>query len=205
MVSLGFAILSGVGIGSCVASRPVHYYTLQPATPSASQARPDGLVIVVGSFLTPESLQDGRIRYRRGANEAGSYEYHRWTERPGDIVRNTLVRVLRSSGKYQRVTESSSAAVGDYLLRGKLYEFDELDNASIQTRISLQVELVDRRSNHNVWDRFVEREEPVQSKTVAAVVQSLERNLQSVLVEVTMELDRFLETRRRGSGADQRQ
>ena len=38
-------------------------------------------------------------------------------------MRLSLVRALRASGKYRRVMEASSSAVGDYLLRGKLYEF----------------------------------------------------------------------------------
>ena len=88
--------------------------------------------------------------------------------------------------------ESSSSANGDYLVRGKLYEFDEVDNASIQTKVSLQVELVDRKTNRNVWDRVVEREEPVSSKSVTDVVQSLDRNLQHVVSETAAEIDKFL-------------
>jgi len=192
MLSICLLIAGGLVCASCVATRPVHYYTIEPASPPANHGRPDGLILVVGNIATPEALQDGRIRYRSGSNEAGAYEYHRWTERPGSMVRNSLVRALRASGKYQRVLESSSAATGDYLLRGKLYDFGEVDNASVQTKISLQVELVDRKTNRNVWDRHVEREEPVGSKSVADVVQSLDRNLQHVVSETTAEIDKFL-------------
>jgi len=186
------AICLAIAGASCVATRPVHYYTIQPASPPANQGKPDGLILLVGNIATPETLQDGRIRYRNGSNAAGAYEYHRWTEQPGSMVRNSLVRVLRASGKYQRVLESSSSADGDYLVRGKLYEFGEVDNASIQTKVSLQVELVDRKTNRNVWDRVVEREEPVSSKSVADEVQSLDRNLQHVVGETAAEIDKFL-------------
>ena len=182
---------------SCVATRPVHYYTIEPASPPANQGKPDGFILLVGNIATPEALQDGRIRYRAWSNDSGAYEYHRWTERPGSMVRNALVRGLRDSGKYQRVLESSStSATGDYLLRGKLYEFGEVDGASVQTKISLQVELVDRKTNRNVWDRLVEREEPVSSKNVADVVQSLDRHLQRVVSDTAAEIDRFLTARR---------
>jgi ABC-type uncharacterized transport system auxiliary subunit len=187
--------LAMVGAG-CVATRPVHYYTIEPtiepALPPANQGKPDGLILLVGNIATPEILQDGRIRYRTGSNEAGAYEYHRWTERPGSMVRNSLVRALRASGKYRRVLESSSSADGDYLVRGKLYEFGEVDNASIQTRISMQVELVDRKTNRNVWDLLVQRVEPVGSQSVPEVVQSLDRNLQHVVTEAAAEIDKFL-------------
>src|ERR1700686_5142300 len=161
MISI-FLVIAGCLAGAgCVSSRPVHYYTIGTTVPPANQGKPDGLVLLVGNIATPEALQDGRIRYRTGSNEAGAYEYHRWTERPGSMVRNALIRALRDSGKYQRVLESGSSANGDYLLRGKLDEFGEVDEATIQSRISLHVELVDRKTNQNVWDRVLEREEPV--------------------------------------------
>jgi len=180
----------------CVATRPVHYYTLGPGGSAAPRSKPGGLILLVGNIATPEALQDGRIRYRTGSNEAGAYEYHRWTERPGSMVRNALIRALRDSGKYQRVLESGSSVNGDYLLRGKLEEFDEVDGASIQTKISLHVELVELKTNQNVWDHMLEREDPVSSKTVVEVVQSLDRNLQHVASDTAGEVDRFLTSRR---------
>ena len=198
-ISICLVMAGGLVAASCVATRPVHYYTLGPSAPPATQGKPDGLILLVGAIATPEALQDGRIRYRTGSNEAGAYEYHRWTERPGSMVRNALIRALRDSGKYQRVLESGSSANGDYLLRGKLNEFDEVDHASIQTKISLHVDLVDLKTNQNVWDHMVEREEPVNGKSVVEVVQSLDRNLQHVVSEAAGEIDKFLVSRRSGA------
>jgi len=189
-------MLGGLVCAGCVATRPVRYYSIQPASPPPNQGKTDGLVLLVGNIATPAALQDGRIRYRSGSNESGAYEYHRWTEQPGSMVRISLMRELRGSGKYQRVLESGSLVAGDYVLQGKLYEFGEVDGASIQTKISLQVELVDRKTNRNVWDHVVEREEPVGGKTVTDVVQSLDRNLHGVVSETAVEIDKFLATRR---------
>ena len=196
MTWICLVVAGGLAGTSCLATRPVHYYTIEPASPPVNQGRPDGLILLVGNIATPEALQDGRIRYRIGANQVGAYEYHRWTDQPGSMVRNSLMRALRASGKYQRVLESSSSASGDYLVTGKLYEFDEVDSASIQTKISLQVDLVDRKTNRNVWDRLVDRDEPVSGKSVADVVQSLDRNLQHVVAETAAEIDKFLAAQR---------
>jgi cholesterol transport system auxiliary component len=189
------AIAACLADTGCVSAKPVHYYTLGAPPPPANRGTPDGLILLVGSIATPEALQDGRIRYRVGSNEAGTYEFHRWTERPGSMVRNALMHELRGSGKYQRVLESGSATNGDYLLRGKLDEFDEVDRASVQTRISLHVELVDRKTHQNVWDYTIEREEPVGGKSVVDVVQSLDRNLQHVVSETAREIDKSLAAR----------
>ena len=40
-------------------------------------------------------------------------------------------RALRATGNYQRVLEAGSAVNGDYLLRGKLHEFGEVDGARL--------------------------------------------------------------------------
>ena len=192
-----FLVIAACIAGSgCVSTKPPHYYTLGPAPSPANLGKPDGLILLVGNIATPEALQDGRIRYRTGSNEAGAYEYHRWAERPGLMVRDALVRAIRDSVKYRRVLESGSLANGDYLLRGKLDEFDEVDRASIQTKISLHVELLDRKTNQNVWDHIAEREEPVNGKSVGDVVQSLDRNLQHVVSETAGAVDNFLAARR---------
>jgi ABC-type uncharacterized transport system auxiliary subunit len=192
MIAICLVLGAALASVSCVSTRPFHYYTIQPVSPPIHEAKPDGLVLLMGAIVTPEALQDGRIRYRTGSNEAGAYEYHRWTERPGSMVRDSLVRALRASGKYQRVLESSSSSTADYLVRGQLHEFGEVDGASIQTKISLRVDLVDRKTNRDVWDHVAEREEPVSGKTVADVVQSLDRNLQHVVGETAAEIDKFL-------------
>ena len=191
-ISIGLIATACLLAVNCASTHPVHFYTLGSATPAVHQGNPDGVTILVGTIATPEALQDGRIRYRAGANEVGAYEYHRWMEQPGAMVRVSLVRALRSSGKYHRVLESSSSAIGDYFIRGRLYEFGEVDSPAIQTRISLQLELVDRKTNHSVWDRLLEREEPASGKSIKEVVESMDRNLRQVVSEAAAEIDKFL-------------
>ena len=183
------ACLLGAG---CARTLAVHYYTLEPAPAPFTSGKPDGFTILVGNITTPEALQDDRISYRGGGHEVGGYEYHRWVERPGAMVRVALMRALRSSGKYRRVMESASSTVGDYLIRGRLYEFDEVDSPAIQTRIWLHLDLVDLRTNLSVWDRVFERTEPASGKSIEDVVASMDRNLQQVVSEAAAETDKFL-------------
>src|SRR5438270_256891 len=134
MISIFLLTAGCVTQSACVSSRPVHYYALQTAPPPANQSKPDGLVLLVGNVSTPEVLQDSRIRYRSGSNEAGAYEYHRWTERPGSMVRDALIRALREAGKYQRVMESGSSVNGDCLVRSHRCVSYVVVTASTQTQ-----------------------------------------------------------------------
>ena len=181
-------LMMAVVLVSCVPSRPIHYYTLAPTAGSTAAENADGPTMLVAHLEAPESLQDERIRYRAGTHEVGAYEFHRWTERPGAMVRDALVRALRASGKYRRVMESSSQASGDYVVRGKIQEFDEVDNPAIATRIALHLELIDNKNNREVWDRQYEREEPAGGKTMEEVVQSMDRNLQQVVGAATADI-----------------
>ena len=140
----------------------------------------------------PLELQDDRIHFRIGSNEVGAYQFHRWIDRPGTMVSESLVRALRASGKYRSVMEASSAAAGDYILRGRLNEFDEVDRETIQTSIWLQVDLVDMKTRQVVWGDLVRHQEPVESKSVPDVVASLDRNLQTVTKETVAALSRYL-------------
>ena len=184
-----------ISAAACVGGRPIHYYAINPPAASAAAPKPDGPALLIGRIATPEALQDGRIRYRSGSNEVGAYEYHRWTERPAAMVQDLLLRTLRASGKYLQVQEAYTAAAGDYLVLGKLYELEEIDNPSIRTRVSLRLEMLDRKTGVVVWNRHYDRDEPVEGKTIHEVVLSLERNLQQVITTATSGIDAFLSNR----------
>lgn len=177
---------------ACVANRPIHYYALNRPIMTDAPAKSDGLVLLVGRIAAPEALEDDRIRYRAGANEVGSYEYHRWVDRPGTMIRELLVRRLRASGRYRQVQEAPSSAAGDFLIRGELYEFSEVDDPGIATRISLELEVVADKSGLVVWSHDYKRDETVEGKTIEDVVSSLDHNLQQVLIESASGIETFL-------------
>jgi len=191
-VALAAGLLILTLLSACGKEHPIHYYAINRPPVTEAPAKANGPVLLVGRIVTPEPLQDVRIRYRSGGNEAGAYEYHRWTERPDAMVRDLLVQRLRATGHYAHVQETPGSAVGDYLIRGKLYEFSEVDNPGIQTRVSLQLEVVSRKTGLVVWSRTFNRNQPVQGKTINDVVSSLDHNLQQVIADSASAIDTFL-------------
>jgi ABC-type uncharacterized transport system auxiliary subunit len=179
MIRKSFIVAMLLFTSSCVPHR-VQYYQLstivKPVAPPQT-----GPVILVGRITTPQALQDGRIRYREGLNEVGAYEYHRWTDPPGILVKDSLIQVLRATGKFKAVQEAASSADGDYAVRGKLLDFSERDDNGITTRVSLDLELREVKTGRLVWNQVLTHDDPVQAKKVADVVQSLDRNLQVIL------------------------
>jgi len=181
---------------ACGAEHPVHYYTINYPATAASAMNAEGVVLLVGRIAAPEGLEDSRIRYRSGSNEVGAYEYHRWSERPATMVRDLLIQKLRASGKFRQVQESSSAAAGGYLIRGKLFDFSEIDRPGMLTRVSLQLDLLDRKTGLVLWDRQYNRDEPVNGHAMNDVVSSLDHNLQQVIADSASDIESFLSNRK---------
>jgi ABC-type uncharacterized transport system auxiliary subunit len=195
-------VLSGVcyafcclALSACAPTHRIQYYAINLPPAGAPVANPSGVTLVVGRIELAPALQDGRIRYRSGKTEVGGYENHRWSESPSVAVRDGLVRLLRASGKYQSVSPAGAAAGGDYLVRGKLHEFSEIDDPTLHTLVSLSLEVYDRKHSRIVWQREFNREEPVTGRQVSDVADSLDAATQALLGEAVAAINAGLAER----------
>src|ERR1700756_3343879 len=142
LISLLSLCLAGCGSG-----RPIRYYTSPVASAPTLATNAYPVSILVGDVAGPEIFQDTAIAYRIGTNEIGTYEYSRWMEPPVQLVQAQLTRTLRESGDYQSVAMVGSDSEGQYVIKGRLHDFEEVDSAtSIATLVSMEFELLDRKS-----------------------------------------------------------
>lgn len=191
-VRLTLAVLAVTAFCSCLGGRPIKYFTV--TIPAASQPAAHALpvTLVVGHISAPEILQDQPIVYRSGRNEIGAYQYHLWAEPPAQMIKTALIRRLQASGQYQAVTRLGGSTHGDYVLRGRLYDFEEVDSSgTITAKVSMDFELIDHATHKPVWNHFYSRTEPVQGKDISAVVAALDDNLQQGLAEVESGLNAY--------------
>jgi len=178
-------------VGGCGGGRPIRYYTVEvPPAPEPSTSK-NPVTLLIGRISSPEILQGEAIVYRSGPNEIGTYDYHHWAEPPVLMVKVSLIRRLRASGKYQSVAELGSSAQGDYVLQGRLYDFEEVDTGRMAALVSMEFELFDRRTRTTVWSRFYSHSEPVQGRQIPDVVAALDRNLAQGLTDVASGLDAY--------------
>jgi ABC-type uncharacterized transport system auxiliary subunit len=192
---------------ACAASgRPIKYYRIEVPTAAAPSPATGvfGVTLHIANIEAPAIMRDGRILYEVGANEVGTYEYHRWVETPDRMVQNALIRMLRSSGKYQSIDRFMTGAKSDYIVRGKIYEFAEIDKPEIYTRVSIEIELHETPSNRTVWSHVYSGEEKVDGKEMPNVVQSFDSNLNRRLSEIVAGIDEYFAGRRRASGTIER-
>jgi ABC-type uncharacterized transport system auxiliary subunit len=187
-------------VSGCVSSRPIKYYRIEIPAETATPVTPLAVSLQVGTIDVPPLMRDGRILYRVGAHEMGAYEYHRWIETPDRLVQNSLVRLLRSSGKYQSVDTQRGTARPDYILQGKVYEFGEIDKPEVYTRVSMEIELRDATNSRTVWSRVYTSEDAVDGKSIPDVVASLDQSLRRGLSEIITGLEQYLLVRTAGGG-----
>ena len=177
---------------ACGATRPIKYYQLEIPSPNPGTAR-DGFSVAlqVGNIESPPILRDGRILYQTGLHEVGAYEYHRWVETPDHVVQDSLVRLLRGSGRFQSVDTPRNSAKPDYIIQGKIYEFAEVDKPQVFARVSLEIELNDAKTGRTVWSRVYTNEESVEGKEIQDVVHSLDQNLGHGVTQIVAGLDQY--------------
>jgi ABC-type uncharacterized transport system auxiliary subunit len=175
----------------CGAPRPVKYYVID-ATPAASSSPAQiPVVLLVGRFTASHLYRDDRLIYGSGPVQLGTYEYDRWAEPPADMVQNLLIADLRASGQYRSVSRVSSSARGDYIVRGHLLAMYGVDKPELVARFSLQLELFDPASRATVWTQTYTHDEPVQGKTVANIVEALDRNISAGLQQLSAGITQY--------------
>ena len=186
MLSLG--ILNG-----CGAARPSKFYqlTLPSDKTRGTDPVPFPVTLLLGPITTSHLYRDDRIVYTSNGETMGTYEYQRWAEPPSEMISDVLLREIQESERYQHVYSLRSDSRGDYILRGRLYDFREIDGNGLSARVAFDFELRDSKTGTTVWNRSYSHDEPVNGRDVSAVVAAMDRNVQDGLSEVLSSLDQY--------------
>ena len=184
-------------LSGCGAARPSKFYQLTPPSNKTAGADPAlfPITLLLGPITTSHLYRDDHIVYTSNGEAMGTYEYQRWAEPPSEMISDVLLRELQESERYQHVYSLRSDSRGDYVLRGRLYDFREITGNGVAARVAFEFELRDSKTGATVWSRSYSHDEPVDGKDVSAVVASLNRNVQSGLSEVMGGLEQYFSTR----------
>jgi ABC-type uncharacterized transport system auxiliary subunit len=162
---------------SCAKPRPIKYY--QITYPASVPAAPEAIdtTLLVRSFEAPHLYLDDRIVYGYDSPEMGTYEDQRWAEPPVEMLRDSIVRGLLSTGRFKAVYIARGDMSGRYILSGHLYDFKELDGTTISARLGFEARLWDRKSRALLWSYSYSYDEPAAEKSVSAVAAAMDKNV----------------------------
>lgn len=191
-LGISSAVLAVVLLSGCAKPRAIKYYQITyPSNISVSQDMID-IMLLVRSFEASHLYLDDRIVYGYDSPEMGTYEDERWAEPPVEMLRDAIVRGLRSSGMFKGgVYIARSDLGGRYLLSGHLYDFRELDAAAISARLAFEARLWDRKTRTLVWSHSYSYDEPAAEKSVSAVAVAMDRNVQRSVQAIAADLTEY--------------
>ncbi|MGA8037281.1 MAG: ABC-type transport auxiliary lipoprotein family protein [Candidatus Acidiferrales bacterium] len=188
----GLAILLALFVAGCGAPRPVKYYVLDVNPAPATSLNPQFPVsLLVSRVVASQLYRDDRLVYGSGPVQLGTYDYDRWAQPPADMVQDTLVAALRSTGQYRSVSRVTSSVRGDYILRSRLLAMYGVDQPALMARFTIQFELYDPANRSIVWSHSYTHDEPVQGKNVPDIVLAMDGNVKSCMQEVTASLAQY--------------
>jgi len=185
---LTIALLSG-----CGATRPSRYYELTVPPEPAPTTHPDAVpvTLLVGMLMTSHLYREDRIVFGSGPEEMGTYEYQRWAEPPAEMIQEILLRELRTTGHYRTVQTWRSNVRGDYVIRGRLYDFKEVTGNPVSARVTFDLEMRDQKSGATVWTHFYSHDQPASRKDVEGIVAALDQNVQEAIKGVVASLEQY--------------
>src|SRR5260370_42481827 len=117
-LSAVIALMAGL-LSGCGAARPSKYYQLTVPADAGAVEKADAVpvTLLLGQLMTSHLYREDRIVYGSGAEQLGTYEYHRWAEPPAEMIQEVLLRELRSSRRYRAVHFRRSNRRCDFALR----------------------------------------------------------------------------------------
>jgi ABC-type uncharacterized transport system auxiliary subunit len=187
------AALMVVLLSGCGTTRSARYYQLTVPTEPPGVERGDAVPVslLLGSILTSHLYREDRIVYGSGSELLGTYEFQRWAEPPAEMIEEVMLRELRASGRYRAVHYRRSNMQGDFAIRGRLYDFKEVDGGAVAARVTLELEMRNLKTGATVWTHYYTHDEPASGKDVPDIVAALDKNVQLAVKDVVQSLDSY--------------
>jgi len=188
------ALLAAAWLGCVSGPAPRdHYYRIEAATPPVLASPPIAGTLEVDR-LRVEAISQGRqILYRDASRpeEIKQHAYHHWADPPSVMLRDQLVRYLRSAGVAEKVVTPAVHVESDYLVFGRLVRMERILGAGEQ-RVAVEIEFgLTRQKGHELLLLETYREERVAPGAgVAESVTALEQAIGAIFERFVADLQR---------------
>jgi ABC-type uncharacterized transport system auxiliary subunit len=170
---------------SCGSLPKTNYYTLRMVPPPTAQDSKSAAVLGIERLGAPEVLRDDRVVYYESPTQLNYYQYHRWSSDPASMVRESISRRLQQAAAFSDVRLLPARDPVDYLIRGRLLNFEERDSdGSSKGHVALELSLVRVRDRKTLWSGGREVSIAAQGKGVPAVIEALNAASDQVLNEL---------------------
>lgn len=191
---LVFIFLFILVVASCGTVPEIHYYMIDSATETFKVDNPKfNKILGVDKFKSEVLYESDRIVYRESQYEVKFYNYHRWITPPADIVTEKVIEQIAASGLFRQVVPFPHICNVDYLIRGTVKAFEEVDEQdSWYGLVRLKVEFIDMKSNSILWQDIISKKIKVDAKKPVQLVKAIDVSLTECIHSVIPYLEQKL-------------
>jgi ABC-type uncharacterized transport system auxiliary subunit len=199
VISEGWHIRAGVMLAavlltlalnmSCGGAATARSYTLHIPAPPPATEKPLPVTLGVERFQAVDALADRRILCYESSIQVKYYEQDLWNSDPAQLLTELTFRYLAQTRLVERVRMLPWAQRVDYVVQGRILNFEELDSGQEpQARVALVLTLARYPSRETLWSGTFRAEEPVEGGGVPALVEALSAATDKVLKQGVAQL-----------------
>lgn len=178
-------LLAALLCAGCGRLPRTYYYTLSIPSPPPPNDPKTSFTLGVEHFSSQQMLRGDRIVYYSTPTELNFYEYHRWSADPPSMLSRLAAQQLEEMGIFAAVLLLPSRDPVDFVLRGRVLNFEEVDyEGSTKGRVVLDLKLQRWRDRKVVWSSAHMVERSVEAGGVPGVVAALNASSAQLLREV---------------------
>jgi ABC-type uncharacterized transport system auxiliary subunit len=186
---LAAALLLALGCALGSAPRDA-LYRLEPPAPAAlaQPALPGQLAVdrLRADAITSERL----LLYRAGedATEVRRHAYHQWVDPPPLMLQVALANALRSADVATNVVTSDEQTRPDYLLSGRILQFERRLDGPPRAVLELELSLTRRADRALLLQRVYREERAAEGASVPEAVRAFDQALGALLERLVADL-----------------
>lgn len=156
---------------------PEHFYRLTPPVLSAP-AQPLAGILIVERLRADGVTGERPMVYSRASSDKSlsTYRYHLWTEAPGRMLQQHLVKALKEAKAAKDVLTDEVRAEGDWILKGRLLHFEQvLGGSRPKVVLEADLSLLKAKDYGLVHHAVYLEEEAADNESPAAAVEALQK------------------------------
>jgi ABC-type uncharacterized transport system auxiliary subunit len=156
-----------------------HFYRLNAPQLSAA-AKPLPGILIVERLRADGVTSERPMAHSKAGQEKAleTYRYHYWTEAPGRMLQQLLVKSLKDAKAAKDVLTDEIRVEGDWILRGRLTHFEQVLGGRPRVLLEADLSLVKAKDSSLALHAVYREEEEANGESPAAAVEAMQKALE---------------------------
>jgi ABC-type uncharacterized transport system auxiliary subunit len=191
MIALSLIITGCAGIGK--PQYNVENYLLSYPAPSWDKLDALAVSVKLDRFSIAAAYNSTNMIFRNDTYSLDSFNYSRWVINPADMIADSLLRDMRSSGLFRAIFSRYEGDEERFLISGGIEEFYlRMDKSNKTAVISIAISLKDTRERETgkriMFQKKYFREEPLQESSPRGYCQAASQAMRVISQQIIIDI-----------------